>query len=193
MPPPTKAQARRAGAAWTDEYNRDRQHTRQELLAATAADGGLPDGTRLSTDGLRALQKVLAPAVAAMGPAHPTGEARSGGLRCVVRRQSGSDLGVATPDGTFVLHDPGRRPPASGRTGRAERRGTTRNARGERTAAARALLVGPWRTAQSDPVVFPFIRRHADVLDRWFPPRLGYRLGRAGRHGATGEDRSLPG
>jgi hypothetical protein len=38
-----------------------------------------------------------------MGPAHPTGEATSGGLRSVVRRRSGSDLGVATPDGTFVL------------------------------------------------------------------------------------------
>jgi uncharacterized protein (TIGR02677 family) len=79
---------------------------RGELLAAAAAaDGALPDDTRLTADGLRALQKVLAPAVAAMGPAHPTGEATSGGLRCVVRRRSGSDLGVATPDGTFVLHD----------------------------------------------------------------------------------------
>jgi uncharacterized protein (TIGR02677 family) len=77
----------------------------QELLAATAADGCLPECTRLSADGLRALQKVLAPAVAAMGPAHPTGEAESYDLRCVVRRQSGSDLGVATADGTFVLHD----------------------------------------------------------------------------------------
>jgi uncharacterized protein (TIGR02678 family) len=47
---------------------------------------------------------------------------------------------------------------------------------GERTAAARALLVGPWRTAQSDPAVFLLIRRHADVLDRWFTQRLGYRL-----------------
>jgi uncharacterized protein (TIGR02678 family) len=42
--------------------------------------------------------------------------------------------------------------------------------------AARALLVGPWRTAQSDPAVFPLIRRHAEVLDRWFTQRLGYRL-----------------
>lgn len=47
---------------------------------------------------------------------------------------------------------------------------------GERTAAARALLIGPWRTAQSDPAVFPLVRRHAEVLDRWFTQRLGYRL-----------------
>lgn len=42
--------------------------------------------------------------------------------------------------------------------------------------AARALLVGPWRTAQSDPTLFPLIRRHAETLDRWFTQRLGYRL-----------------
>lgn len=78
---------------------------RQELLAVTAADGALPDGAALTVDGLRALQKVLAPAVVAMGPAHPTGEATSGGLRCVVQRRLGSDLGVGTPDGTFVLRD----------------------------------------------------------------------------------------
>jgi hypothetical protein len=76
----------------------------RELLATTAADGALPDGAALTANGLRALQKVLAPAVAAMGPARPTGEATSDGLRCVVRR-SGSDLGVATPDGTFVLRE----------------------------------------------------------------------------------------
>ena len=78
---------------------------RRELLAVTAVDGALPDGAALTVDGLRALQKVLAPAVAAMGPAHPTGEATSGGLRCVVQRRLGSDLGVGTPDGTFVLRD----------------------------------------------------------------------------------------
>jgi uncharacterized protein (TIGR02677 family) len=77
----------------------------QELLAATAAGGHLPNGTTLSADGLRALQKVLAPAVAAMGPSHPTGQATSGDLHCVVRRRSGSDLDVATPDGTLILHD----------------------------------------------------------------------------------------
>jgi uncharacterized protein (TIGR02677 family) len=77
----------------------------RELLAATAPDGALPDGTTLTADGLRALQKVLAPAVAAMGPSRPTGVATSGDLRCVVGRRSGSDLGVRTPDGTFVLRD----------------------------------------------------------------------------------------
>jgi uncharacterized protein (TIGR02678 family) len=46
----------------------------------------------------------------------------------------------------------------------------------ERTAAARALLVGPWRPAEGDPGLFVQIRRHAEVLDRWFTQRLGYRL-----------------
>lgn len=76
-----------------------------ELLAATRADGAVPDGTALSADGLRALQKVLAPAVSAMGPTRTKGEAASGVLRCVVERRSGEDLAVSTPDGTFVLHD----------------------------------------------------------------------------------------
>ena len=87
---------------------------RTELIAATSAAGTLPDGTLpdgnlpagvvLTAAGLRALQKVLAAAVAAMGPTRPTGEAASGGLRCVVRRRPGEDLAVATPNGTFVLH-----------------------------------------------------------------------------------------
>jgi uncharacterized protein (TIGR02678 family) len=47
---------------------------------------------------------------------------------------------------------------------------------GERSTAARALLVGPWRTARSDPAAFLLIRRHAEVLDRWFTQRLSYRL-----------------
>lgn len=47
---------------------------------------------------------------------------------------------------------------------------------GERTVAARALLVHPWRTAQADPTLFALIRRHAEILDRWFTQRLGYRL-----------------
>ena len=47
---------------------------------------------------------------------------------------------------------------------------------GERTAAARALLVDPWRTAQADSALFILIRRHAEILDRWFTQRLGYRL-----------------
>lgn len=78
---------------------------RAELLEVTAADGGVPDGAYLSAAGLRVLQQVLAPAVAAMGPARMKGEAASGGLRCVVERRPGEDLEVATPDGAFVLCD----------------------------------------------------------------------------------------
>ncbi|EIV94702.1 TIGR02678 family protein [Frankia sp. QA3] len=47
---------------------------------------------------------------------------------------------------------------------------------GELVAAGRALLVRPWRTAEADRSLFVLIRRHADVLDRWFTQRLGYRL-----------------
>jgi uncharacterized protein (TIGR02678 family) len=47
---------------------------------------------------------------------------------------------------------------------------------GERTAAARSLLVQPWRTAEADPALFALIRRHGETLDRWFTQRLGYRL-----------------
>ncbi|KJE22590.1 hypothetical protein FF36_03120 [Frankia torreyi] len=47
---------------------------------------------------------------------------------------------------------------------------------GELTAAARALLARPWRPAEADRSLFVLIRRHADVLDRWFTQRLGYRL-----------------
>ncbi|AEA28574.1 Conserved hypothetical protein CHP02678 [Pseudonocardia dioxanivorans CB1190] len=46
----------------------------------------------------------------------------------------------------------------------------------ERIAAARALLADPWRPAETDPSLFQLIRRHAEVLDRWFTQRLGYRL-----------------
>ncbi len=47
---------------------------------------------------------------------------------------------------------------------------------GERTAAARGLLIDPWRPAEADPGLFTVIRRNAEVLDRWFTQRLGYRL-----------------
>jgi uncharacterized protein (TIGR02678 family) len=47
---------------------------------------------------------------------------------------------------------------------------------GERIAAARALVLQPWRPSQPDPQLFTLIRRHADILDRWFTQRLGYRL-----------------
>ncbi|MDQ4117293.1 MAG: TIGR02678 family protein, partial [Actinomycetota bacterium] len=46
----------------------------------------------------------------------------------------------------------------------------------ELTAAGRALLARPWFPAEADPSLFALIRRHADVLDRWFTQRLGYRL-----------------
>ncbi|OAA23571.1 TIGR02678 family protein [Frankia sp. EI5c] len=46
----------------------------------------------------------------------------------------------------------------------------------ELTAAGRALLARPWRTAEADRSLFTLIRRHAEVLDRWFTQRLGYRL-----------------
>jgi uncharacterized protein (TIGR02677 family) len=78
---------------------------RAELMNTTGPDGALPDGTILSARGLRALQDVLAPAVAAMGPRHNKGEAATDGLRCVVERRPGEDLSVVTPDGTFVLYD----------------------------------------------------------------------------------------
>jgi uncharacterized protein (TIGR02677 family) len=76
-----------------------------ELLGAAGADGAVPDGTALSAAGLRALQKVLAPAVAAMGPTRTKGEGASGGVRCVVERRPGEGLAVTTPDGTFFLLD----------------------------------------------------------------------------------------
>jgi hypothetical protein len=37
---------------------------------------------------------------------------------------------------------------------------------GERAAAARALLIQPWRPAEADPSLFVLIRRHAETLDR---------------------------
>lgn len=47
---------------------------------------------------------------------------------------------------------------------------------GELTAAGRALLTRPWQRAEADPATFILIRRHAEMLDRWFTQRLGYRL-----------------
>lgn len=76
---------------------------RVELLDAAGADGAVVDGTVLSAPGLRVLQRMLAPAVAAMGPRRAKGEATSDGLRCVVERRPGEDLAVTTPDGTFVV------------------------------------------------------------------------------------------
>ncbi len=47
---------------------------------------------------------------------------------------------------------------------------------GELTTAARALLTDPWRPAEADRDLFILIRRHANILDRWFTQRFGYRL-----------------
>ena len=85
----------------------EEEHTaaaRIELLGAVGADGAVTDGTVLSARGLRALQRVLAPAVAVMGPRRAKGEAVSTGLRCIVERRPGEDLAVTTSDGTFVMH-----------------------------------------------------------------------------------------
>jgi uncharacterized protein (TIGR02677 family) len=78
---------------------------RAELLAVTNQDGGVREGAVLSAGGLRALQKVLAPAVAAMGPTRSKGEAAADGLRCVVERRPGENLELLTAEGAFTLHD----------------------------------------------------------------------------------------
>lgn len=80
---------------------------RTELLNAAAADGAISDGTVLSIRGLRALQRLLGPAVAAMGPRREKGEFEADGLRCVVERRPGVPTAVATPAGTLVLRDLG--------------------------------------------------------------------------------------
>jgi uncharacterized protein (TIGR02677 family) len=77
---------------------------REDLLAATTEDGGVREGVVLSAEALRALQKVLGPAVAAMGPCRTKGEATADGLRCVVERRPGEDLELPTADGTLTLH-----------------------------------------------------------------------------------------
>lgn len=79
---------------------------RAELLAAVSApDGALGDGTRLSEPALVCLQRLLGPAVAAMGPAGSKGEAEADGLRCVVERRPGQVTGLHTPAGTLTIHD----------------------------------------------------------------------------------------
>ena len=42
--------------------------------------------------------------------------------------------------------------------------------------AARCLVARPLLLAEDDPEVFRLIRRHEQVLDRWFTQRFGYRL-----------------
>ncbi|OAA23570.1 TIGR02677 family protein [Frankia sp. EI5c] len=79
---------------------------RTELLSATdGQDGALHDGTELSERALARLQRLLGPAVAAMGPRHPKGEAESDGLRCVVERRPGQPTRLHTPVGTLTIHD----------------------------------------------------------------------------------------
>ena len=78
---------------------------RAELLAAVALDGALADGTALSTSALRALQRLLGPAVAAMGPVGEKGEAEIDGMRCIVERRAGESTAVSTPAGTLVLRE----------------------------------------------------------------------------------------
>jgi uncharacterized protein (TIGR02677 family) len=80
---------------------------RAELLAAVALDGALADGTALSTSALRALQRLLGPAVAAMGPIGEKGEAEIDGMRCIVEQRAGESTAVSTPAGTLVLRELG--------------------------------------------------------------------------------------
>ncbi len=78
---------------------------RSELLRAAAGNGALMDGTLLSARGLRALQRLLGPATAAMGPGRNKGEAEDEDLRCIVERRTGESTSVRTPDGAFVMDD----------------------------------------------------------------------------------------
>lgn len=80
---------------------------RAELLAATAADGSLADGVVLTVRGLRALQHLLGPAVAAMGPSREKGEAEVDGMRCVVERRPGEPTTISTPAGALTVKDLG--------------------------------------------------------------------------------------
>lgn len=76
---------------------------RADLLAATGPDGELPDGTELTDAALGELQRLLGPAVAALGADRSKGEAELGALRCVVERSPGRDTGLRTPSGRLVL------------------------------------------------------------------------------------------
>ena len=78
---------------------------RLELLGAAAGNGALVDGTELSVPGLRALQRLLGPAVAAMGPRRNKGETEDEGLRCIAERRSGESTCIRTPDGEFLMYD----------------------------------------------------------------------------------------
>ncbi len=80
---------------------------RAELLAAAGVDGAIGDGTPMSVAALRALQRLLGPAVAAMGPAAEKGESEADGMRCLVERRPGESTAVRTPAGTLLLHELG--------------------------------------------------------------------------------------
>ena len=46
----------------------------------------------------------------------------------------------------------------------------------EQRAVARHLITQPFVRMETDPEMFRLIRRHEQLLDRWFTQRLGYRL-----------------
>ena len=87
----------------TDEH--EAQLARSELLDAAGADGSIVDGTTLSARALRALQRLLGPAVAAMGPSRAKGEFEDAELRCIVERRVAESVAIGTPDGTFMMYD----------------------------------------------------------------------------------------
>jgi uncharacterized protein (TIGR02677 family) len=80
---------------------------RGELLTAAGPDGALRDGVVLSGRALAGVQRLLGPAVAAMGPRQAKGEAEVDGLRCVVERRPGEHTVLATPAGALRLLDLG--------------------------------------------------------------------------------------
>lgn len=96
---------RRHLLARRNEEERRTMAARAEIVAAAGPDGALPDGVVLSAAGLRELQRLLAPAVAALGPDRSKGEAEVGGLRCVVERSPGRHTTVGTPDGRLQLSE----------------------------------------------------------------------------------------
>jgi uncharacterized protein (TIGR02677 family) len=78
---------------------------RSELLAAAGPDGALADGVVLPERALAVLQRLLGPALAAMGPGRVKGETEVDGLRCVVERRPGESTTVHTPVGALRLMD----------------------------------------------------------------------------------------
>lgn len=87
------------------EHEQQVAAARAEILAACGPDGAVPDGAALSDSGLAELQRLIAPAIAALGPDRPKGETETGGLRCVVERTSGADTAVVTPSGRLRLRE----------------------------------------------------------------------------------------